>query len=142
VNRLLLVPAFATVLALLVAWTSDAQQPADPGNAARFTGTSTAMDGKDLRVARRRFEAGTRTYWHSHEHGQLLLVEEGKMRVQKRGESMTELAVGGTDYTGPNIAHWHGAAPEQPAVQVNVGFGGTTKWLEEVTANEYAGRSR
>jgi quercetin dioxygenase-like cupin family protein len=100
------------------------------------------MDGKDLTIARRRFEPGARTYWHSHDRGQLLMVEQGRMRTQKRGNAMQELAVGGTDYTPPNIVHWHGAAPDQALVQINAGFGGPANWFEEVTADEYAGKKR
>ena len=117
-------------------WTA-AQQP---GTAARFTGTSTVMDGKDLSAARRSFDPGARTYWHSHDNGQLLMVEKGKMRVQKRGQPMRELGVGESDYTGPNIVHWHGAAPDQPLVQINIGFSGGSKWYEEVSADDYTGK--
>ena len=117
-------------------WTA-AQQP---GTAARFTGTSTVMDGKDLSAARRSFDPGARTYWHSHDNGQLLMVEKGKMRVQKRGQPMRELGVGESDYTGPDIVHWHGAAPDQALVQINIGFGGGSKWYEEVSAGDYAGK--
>jgi quercetin dioxygenase-like cupin family protein len=100
------------------------------------------MEGKDLTIARRRFEPGARTYWHSHERGQLLLVEQGRMRLQKRGNRMRELGVGESDYTPADIAHWHGAAPDQALVQVNAGFGGPAKWFDEVTAAEYAGKGR
>ena len=117
-------------------WTA-AQQP---GTAPRFTGTSTVMDGKDLSAARRSFDPGARTYWHSHDNGQLLMVEKGKMRVQKRGQPMREFGVGESDYAGPNIVHWHGAAPDQPLVQINIGFGGGSKWYEEVSAGDYAGK--
>jgi quercetin dioxygenase-like cupin family protein len=105
--------------------------------APQFTGKSEVMDGKDLTVARRHFDAGARTFWHSHEHGQLLLVEQGRMRTQKKGSSVRELAVGESDYTGPNVIHWHGATPDQPLVQINVGFSGGTKWMEQVTDGEY-----
>ena len=105
--------------------------------APQFTGKSDVMDGKDLTVARRHFDAGARTFWHSHEHGQLLLVEQGRMRTQKKGSAVRELAVGESDYAGPNVVHWHGAAPDQPLVQINVGFGGATKWMEQVTDAEY-----
>lgn len=98
------------------------------------------MDAKDLTIARRRFEAGARTYWHSHGRGQLLMVEQGRMRTQKRGQPMKELGVGASDYTAPNVVHWHGAGPDQPLVQINAGFGGMTKWFEEVTGDEYAGK--
>ena len=102
-----------------------------------FTGKSAVMDGKDLSAARRSFEPGARTYWHSHDHGQLLLVEDGRMRTQKKGGPVKELGKGESDYAGPNVVHWHGAVPGQALVQINVGFGGETKWLEKVTDAEY-----
>ncbi len=111
-----------------------------PGTTPQFTGTSTVMDGKDLSAARRSFEAGARSYWHSHDNGQLLYVEKGVMRTQKRGEKMRELKVGESDYTGPNVVHWHGAAPKEPLVQINVGFGGGSKWYEAVTDAQYNGK--
>ena len=104
----------------------------------RFTGKSVAMEGKDLTVARRHFEPGARSAWHSHDKGQLLMVEEGRMRTQKRGQTVKELGVGESDYTGPNMVHWHGAAKSQALVQINVGFGGETKWMEKVTDAEYS----
>jgi quercetin dioxygenase-like cupin family protein len=139
-KRLVLVPAFAGVLALTSVWTGRAQQPPAGATPPRFTGTSTAMEAKDLTIARRRFEPGARTYWHSHDNGQLLLVEQGRMRLQKRGDMMRELGVGQSDYTAPNIVHWHGAAPDQALVQINAGFGGVAKWFEEVSADQYAGK--
>jgi quercetin dioxygenase-like cupin family protein len=104
---------------------------------AQFTGKSVTLDGKDLSAARRHFEAGARTYWHSHEHGQLLLVERGTMRTQKRGQTVRDLGAGESDYTPANVQHWHGATPNEELVQINVGFGGQTKWLEEVSDAQY-----
>ena len=125
---------FIALAALLVVSTR-AQQP--PGNTPRFTGKTEAMDGKDLTVARRRFEPGARTAWHSHDRGQLLMVEEGRMRAQKRGEPFRDYGVGESDYAGPNVLHWHGASATEPLVQINVGFGGATKWAEAVTDADY-----
>ena len=105
-----------------------------------FTGKSVVMEGKELTAARRSFEAGARSAWHSHDHGQLLLVEDGRMRTQKKGAPIKELGKGESDYTGPNVVHWHGAVPGQALVQINVGFGGETKWMEKVTDAEYGGR--
>src|SRR3954452_931704 len=122
-------------LGMLLVASSYAQQ-----NAPLFTGKSVVMDGKDLSAARRSFEAGARSYWHSHDNGQLLLVEDGRMRTQKKGGAMKELGKGESDYTGANVVHWHGAVPGQPLVQINVGFGGSTKWLDEVTDAQYRGR--
>lgn len=123
-------------LALLLAGAVYAQQ-----NPPRFTGKSVVMDGKDLSAARRSFEPGARTYWHSHDNGQLLLVEDGRMRTQKKGGPMKELGKGESDYTGPRVVHWHGAVPGQTLIQINVGFGGETRWLEEVTDAEYQGKT-
>ena len=127
------------VLALVVGvhWVGEAQQPPAGADDPRFTGKSVAMEGKDLTVARRHFEPGARSAWHSHDKGQLLMVEEGRMRTQKRGQSVKELGVGESDYTGPNIVHWHGASKTQALMQINVGFGGETKWMEKVTDAEY-----
>lgn len=127
--------ALVTALGLLLVGSSYAVQ-----NAPQFTGRSVAMDGKDLSVARRSFDAGARTYWHSHEKGQLFFVEDGRMRTQKKGGPMKELATGDSDYTGPNVVHWHGAAPVQAAVQINVGFGGGATWLGPVSDADYNGK--
>ena len=124
-------------LGLLLVASGYAQQD-DP----RFTGKSVVMDGKELTVARRSFEAGARAAWHSHDNGQLLMVEDGRMRTQKKGGAIKELGKGESDYTGPNMIHWHGATPGQALVQINVGFGGETKWMEKVTDAEYEGKAK
>jgi len=121
----------AVLLWLVLAGIVAAQQ------APQFTGKSEVMDGKNLTVARRHFDAGARTYWHSHSNGQLLMVEQGRMRTQKKGGPVRDLGVGESDYAGHDVVHWHGATPDQPLVQINVGFGGDTKWMEQVTDAEY-----
>ena len=139
-TRVALVCALTAVLAVSMRWSGHAQQAPAGANPPRFTGTTTTMDGKDLSVARRRFEPGALTFWHSHDKGQLLLVEDGRMRVQKRGQPVRELGVGESDYAGPNVVHWHGASADKALVQVNVGFGGEAKWFEAVTDAQYAGK--
>ena len=126
--------------ALLVVSTRAQQPPAANGPAPRFTGKTEAMDGKDLSVARRRFEPGARTAWHSHDRGQLLMVESGRMRSQMRGQAIKEFGVGESEYTPPDVVHWHGAAAAQALVQLNVGFGGGAKWFEDVSDAEYLGK--
>jgi quercetin dioxygenase-like cupin family protein len=114
-----------------------AQQPADNPN---FTGVVTAMDAKDITGGRRKFEAGARTAWHSHDRGQLIYAEQGRMRTGRRGEALKEYEQGGSEYTPPNVEHWHGATPSGPLVQVNIQFGGTTNWLKPITDAEYNAR--
>jgi quercetin dioxygenase-like cupin family protein len=138
----------ALVLGVSGAWVVRAQQqPAPPSVAGtagdpRFTGISTAMESKDLGVSRRRFEPGARSAWHYHSTGQLLFVELGRARTQKRGQPMRELGVGETDYTPGKVEHWHGAAPDQAFIQVAVGWGGDTTWLMRTTDEEYNGKAR
>jgi quercetin dioxygenase-like cupin family protein len=73
-------------------------------------------------------------------HGQLLFVEAGRARVQKRGGPLREMGVGESDYAGSNVDHWHGATPDQEFTQVAMGFGEETVWLEKVTDEQYHGR--
>ena len=143
-RRIAVLLGLVLVLAASTRWVGRAEQtagqPAPGAQSAddpRFTGKTVTMESKDLSIARRHFEAGARSAWHSHDRGQLLMVEEGRMRTQKRGQAIKDFAVGESDYTGPNVAHWHGAVPGQALVQINVGFGGETKWAEKVTDAEY-----
>jgi len=43
-------------------------------------------------------------------------------------------------YAAADVVHWHGAAPGQTLVQINVGFGGASKWFEDVSDAEYQGK--
>jgi quercetin dioxygenase-like cupin family protein len=134
-KRTALASSFVLVLVVLARWNGYAQQD-DP----RFTGRSDALESKDLGVGRRSFEPGARSAWHSHDKGQLLFVEEGRARTQKKGLPLKELGVGDSDYTGPSVVHWHGAVPDQRFVQIAVSFGGETKWMQKTTDAEYAGK--
>ena len=137
-KRVAVLCSLALLLVVCTHWVGEAQQ--SPGNTPRFTGKTEALDSKDLSVARRRFEPGARTAWHSHDRGQLLMVEEGRMRAQKRGEPIRDYGVGESDYAATDVVHWHGAAPGQALVQINVGFGGASKWFEDVSDAEYQGK--
>jgi 4-carboxymuconolactone decarboxylase len=138
--RLMLAGSCGFLLFMAGVWTRAAQQPgAADLEAARFTGKSTVLQPEGVGVTRRRFEAGARTAWHSHPNGQLLFVQEGRLRMQRRGQAVKEIAPGDSDFTGPNVEHWHGAAASTPLTHVAVGFGGETKWFAKVTDAEYAG---
>jgi quercetin dioxygenase-like cupin family protein len=139
-QRILLFCSLVLLLAFSASWTRAAQQPgARAEDDAHFTGKTTTMETTGAALTRRRFEAGARTAWHSHPKGQLLLVEEGRARMQKKGQPIKEMAPGESDFTGPGIVHWHGAASTSPLVHVAVNLGGETKWLEQVTEGEYLG---
>lgn len=125
--------------------TGYAQQASGPGvvdPVSGATGKNSMLPSTGLSVARRRWEAGSRTAWHSHTHGQLIFVEEGRARMQKRGEKIVELTAGQSDYTPPNVVHWHGAAPGEHAIHVTVGFGEGASRQNPVTEDEYVGRTK
>ena len=124
------------IVSVGVATLALAQAP-QPGSDPNFTGVVTTMDAKDITGGRRNFAPGARTAWHSHEKGQLIYAESGRMRTGRRSQAFKEYDAGGSEYTPPNVEHWHGATPNEPLVQVNIQFGGATRWLVKTTEDEY-----
>ena len=119
-----------------------APTPAEQAERVARTGGSVPVEA-NINAGLRSFEPGNKTYWHSHDGGFILFVQEGRARVQRRGEPMKELGPGEIDYAPPGVEHWHGAAPNEPLLQLGVvPFGGGIKFLEPVTDAQYEGRSR
>ena len=140
--------SFAVALMMTAAVAGAAQQqgqPAPPaaggrGNfAANFTGTVAVQPTEGANMSRIRFEAGARTNWHLHTAPQILLIEEGRGRWQEQGDAVKELPVGQPVLTKANVPHWHGAAPDQYAVQFSV-YAGKLEWQKPVTDAEYKGK--
>ena len=104
-------------------------------------GSPTQMDAKAVRTLRLRFPAGSRSNWHSHSHGQLLMVEEGRSRTQERGGPLLEMAPGQPWFTKAGVEHWHGAAPDQDVLQLTI-YEGEVKWLEPVGDEVYKAAPR
>jgi quercetin dioxygenase-like cupin family protein len=87
------------------------------------------------------FPAGVRSSWHTHTWGQLLMIEEGIGLHQVRGQTIQEIHPGEPWWTGPDIEHWHGAHPDQDALQITI-YEGSVVWLDPVTDDQYNGRRR
>jgi 4-carboxymuconolactone decarboxylase len=118
-----------------------------PGPAA-FAQQSNFMGGSPTRVAsdkintmRLKFPKGSRSNWHSHTWGQLLMVEEGRGVTQERGGSIRSVGPGQPWFTKAGIEHWHGAAPETDMLQLTI-YEGDVKWLEPVTDEAYRAAPR
>jgi quercetin dioxygenase-like cupin family protein len=109
------------------------------GLASRMTGKIEVGDTKNMNMSRIRFEAGARTNWHLHSAAQLLLVEEGRGRLQEMGSGIVDVPAGQPVLTKPNVLHWHGAAPDQAALQFSV-YSGTLEWKDAVTDEQYQGK--
>jgi quercetin dioxygenase-like cupin family protein len=144
-RRIVRVSLAATFVGMIAHGLSvDAQQPAAErgGASANYTGQTSNVDQAGMLAGRRRFEAGARSAWHTHPAGQLLFVEEGRLRVQRRGEPATDIGPHRSDFTEANVPHWHGAAPDSHVIQASLSFGGIGPWLEPVTEDEYLGKTR
>ena len=103
-----------------------------------FTGEISIVDSSEMNSSRIRFEAGARTNWHVHSEPQLLLIEEGRGRWQEQGSAVLVLEAGEPVLTRAGVSHWHGADPDQPAVQFSV-YAGELEWQSPVTDEEYLG---
>lgn len=77
------------------------------------------------------FTPGARTFWHHHEHGQILVVIAGRGRICTAGEEPQELTVGDVVWVPPGERHWHGATPTDLMTHIAISLG-TTHWAEEV----------
>jgi quercetin dioxygenase-like cupin family protein len=114
-------------------------QSANPNPSPNYIGNVTRVEmNPKVRTARLHFESGARTKWHSHEHGQILLCEEGLARTQVKGGPVLDLRVGETAYVSSRVPHWHGASPGHSATLLSIDIGnGTDIWMDEVTEAEY-----
>lgn len=106
-----------------------------------FSGAVSAdviMSGTDnVTVATVKFEPGGRTYWHAHEHGQLLQVTAGSGLVCLAGEAPQVIQTGDVVWIQPHERHWHGASATTGMTHVATSIG-QTGWAEEVSAEHYA----
>ena len=115
---------------------------ADPRN---FTGrASTARydrlsEKPAVNMYRVTFQPAARTAWHSHTGVQLLLVIEGRCRVQKAGEPVHEVAAGGAIRIEPGERHWHGASADASMTHLALNIDAATEWFQQVTDAEYMG---
>lgn len=134
-------PSRVKVLTSLVAvaavvWTVGQRVNGQAGQSNFQGGTPSSVDATAVRTTRLKFPKGSRSSWHSHSWGQLLMIEEGKGRTQVRGGPVVETNPGTPWWTAAGVEHWHGASPEQDALQLTI-YEGTVKWLEPVTDKEY-----
>jgi quercetin dioxygenase-like cupin family protein len=119
-------------------------QPSGQGPVEYFTGTvridapfagSGALSGATVT-----FKPGARTAWHTHPHGQTLLVTFGLGRVQREGGPIEEIRPGDIVWFGPGEKHWRGASPTTAMSHVAIAEkadGSAVPWMEHVTDAQY-----
>jgi quercetin dioxygenase-like cupin family protein/alkylhydroperoxidase/carboxymuconolactone decarboxylase family protein YurZ len=87
------------------------------------------------------FAAGSRTFWHTHPAGQILLCTDGKGWYQERGKPARALTKGDVVIIPKDVEHWHGAVADSPFVHIavtNYRNGSGVTWLQAVTDEEYS----
>ena len=105
---------------------------------ATFTGLVYAdpvLSADGTTVASVCFSPASRTYWHSHERGQLLLVIAGRGLICSAGEELQVITAGDVIWVPPGERHWHGGGPETVLLHLGVSLG-TTNWGEPVSDTE------
>ncbi len=130
--------ALSLFAAGVLAWILIGQQSSlDAAQQSNFMGGSPRIENsEDVRTLRLVFPAGVRSNWHTHSWGQLLMVEEGMGLTQVRGGPVLEARPGEPWWTDAGVEHWHGAAPDQDALQMTI-YEGTVEWLDPVSDEAY-----
>jgi quercetin dioxygenase-like cupin family protein len=99
-------------------------------------GTPTRMPSDKISALRLKFPKGSRSNWHTHSWGQLLMVEEGSGLTQERGGPVRQVRPGQPWFTRAGVEHWHGASPGEDMLQLTI-YEGTVNWLGPVSDAEY-----
>jgi quercetin dioxygenase-like cupin family protein len=109
-----------------------------PGS--QFTGdvfpymTMPSTDGVTINTVN--FTPCARTYWHSHQNGQILIMLGGRGLIQAADGPVQVMRAGDTIWAPPGERHWHGASSDSFAIHTAISLGVTT-WAEAVTDDQY-----
>jgi quercetin dioxygenase-like cupin family protein len=121
-------------------------QPSSKGSTEYFTGSvrvDPLFESTPLGVVNGSsvtFEPGARTAWHTHPHGQVLIVTSGFGRVQSWGGSVEEIRPGDVVKFSPEEKHWHGASPTTALTHIAIyanAAGAMANWMEPVSDEQY-----
>lgn len=124
-----------------------AQRPTAPGPSATFAGSVSVTplfspdDGLHASGGRVTFAPGARSAWHTHGHGQLLIIVDGTAWMQEAGSPKQEVHAGDVVWTPPGVKHWHGATATTAMTHIAIQEpldGRAVDWLEPVTDEQYA----
>ena len=133
--------AIAIMLAApLGAQTSRGTAAQPPAQMPNFTGAVASLDASDVRGVRFRYGAGARSYWHVHDGSLVLVIEQGRGRVQIKGQPIRDFGPGEPVLLPANVPHWHGAAPNEGLTRVAQAVGRNVKWMDPVGDDEYLAR--
>jgi quercetin dioxygenase-like cupin family protein len=86
------------------------------------------------------FEPGSRTNWHTHPLGQILIIIDGHGYYQEKGKPARTIVKGDVVMIPSHVEHWHGAAKDSSMTHIaitNIGKQGPVNWLAPVSEEEY-----
>jgi quercetin dioxygenase-like cupin family protein len=86
------------------------------------------------------FEPGSRSNWHSHPSGQILIITDGIGYHQIEGQPIEIIKKGSVVKCPPNVRHWHGASADVGLHQLYIVPNtekGIVDWKEAVTDEVY-----
>lgn len=126
-------------IARLTALASGAADPNTFTGRARMTRMPGLSDAPEIKAFRVEFEPAARTHWHEHSGPQLLVVLDGRCRVQCAGEPVREIEAGDVACIAAGERHWHGASAAGPMTHLAVNVESITTWFEAVTDAQFAG---
>ena len=135
--------ATAFMLVLSAVQVASGQAPGgaqQSGTRPNFTGGVKSVDASDVRSVRFTYEPGARSYWHTHDGPLVLLIEQGRGRMQLQGEKARDIFPGLPVVLPAGVAHWHGAAADQGLTWVALSVGRNVKFMGPVSDEEYLGK--
>ncbi len=106
----------------------------------QFTGavfphlTMPSTDGVTINTVN--FTPCARTYWHSHENGQILIVLAGQGLIQSAGGPVSVMRAGDTVWAAPGEGHWHGASSDSFVTHTAISLG-VTSWAGPVSEEQF-----
>lgn len=86
------------------------------------------------------FEKASRSNWHVHPAGQILIVIDGEGYHQMEGSPRQLMKKGDVVKCPPNVKHWHGASEKGSLTQMYIlpnTQKGIVTWMEPVTDEQY-----
>lgn len=109
-----------------------------------FTGTTylntfdDAQGGRSANASLVTFEPCSRTHWHTHEKGQLLIILSGEGVVKIEGQKAIKAVPGEIIKIDSDAKHFHAGGKNTQMAHISVmGVPNKTTWLEAVSDEEY-----
>lgn len=97
-----------------------------------------AQGGRSANASLVSFEPCSRTDWHTHEKGQLLIIISGEGVIKIEGQKAIKAESGAIIKIDKDKKHFHAASKNSQMAHISVmGMPNKTTWLQKVSDEEY-----